>query len=311
MSHAASHGPGQVATSPGPAPGAWPAVPARRRVSNVIFWGLCFLAMALVITPTIWLAVGVIAKAVPNLTGSVLSTTTTAPSNTTAGGLEQAILGTIVVTVGAVVIGGLISIVTGIYLSEFAKPGRSKGLLRGGYEVLAGVPSIVLGYVGYVALVTGLHWGYGILPAWLVMSVLVIPYITKATETSLAQVPVGYREGAEALGIPSSWALRRIMLKTALPGIITGLLIATAISVGETAPLLLTAGSSSLNPHLPLTNNPVGYLTYYVYYFSPEISPYKPANDLAYDAAFLLLLFVLLIIIIGRVVAARARRNTE
>jgi phosphate transport system permease protein len=143
------------------------------------------------------------------------------------------------------------------------------------------------------------------------MSVLTIPYITKATETSLAQVPVSYREGAEALGIPASVTLRRIVLKTALPGMITGLLLATAIAVGETAPLLLTAGAGGGNPSAHLTDNPVGFLTYFVFTFSPNTEPNPAANYLAYDAALLLLVFVLVIIIIGRIIAARARRNTE
>jgi phosphate transport system permease protein len=287
--------------------GAWPAVSWRRKISNAGFWAVCLLALALVIAPTLWLAGGIIAKAVPNFHLSVLWTRT----SNLQGGLLQPIFGTIVITLIAMVIGGIVSVLTGIYLSEFAA-GWHKGVLRGAYEVLAGIPSIVLGFVGYVALVVNLHMGYGLLPAVLVISVLTIPYITKATETSLAQVPAGYREGAEALGIPTSWAMRKIVLKAALPGMITGFLIAAAIAIGETAPLLYTAYFSDQSPSLVhATHQAVPYLTYVVFYFNSLTTQVTSANILALDAALLLLAFVLILILLGRWVAAIARRYSE
>jgi phosphate transport system permease protein len=294
----------QAAPGPGATGTRWPEIPARRRIGNAVFWSLCFLALVVVVGPALWLAGGVIVRALPNFSLYVLFHNTVGDT----GGLRQAVIGTMMITVGVLIIGGTISILTGLYLSEFAR-GRDRSLLRGAYEVLSGIPSIVLGLVGFLTLVTGLHWGFGLLPAVLVISVVTIPYITKATETSLAQVPASYREGAEALGLPVSWTLRRVVFKSALPGIITGMLVAIAISVGETAPLLLTAGWSDFTPSLHLTHSPVPFLTYAVWSFWD--SGTNSGRILSYDAALILLVFVLLIILAGRLIVALSRRNTE
>ena len=287
-------------------PGRWPVISVGRKIASVWYVAGCVIALILVIGPAVWLIGGVLANALPHWQWSVITTNTSGET----GGLKQAILGTLLITLGVLLIGGTISVLAGLYLAEFAS-GRLGALLRAGYAVLSGVPSVVLGLVAYLVLVsaTGAGWKYGLAPAVIVLSVIVVPYITRATETSLRHVPAAYREGAEALGLSPARTLFTVVLKAALPGIVTGLLVALAISVGETAPLLYTAGWSDFNPSLHLTGSPIGFLTYPVFVFYNLPGP--GARILSYDAALLLLAFLLVIIVVGRVIVGWARRYAE
>ncbi|OBH51544.1 phosphate ABC transporter permease PstA [Mycobacterium sp. E2479] len=275
----------------------------RRKIVNAVFWAACVCCLAVVVVPTLWMLFEVVGRAAPVFKWTVLVQDTRGNG----GGLRNAIIGTLVVGFGVMLIGGSVSVLTGIYLSEFAS-GRTRSVLRGAYEVLSGIPSIVLGYVGYLALVVTFHWGFSLAAGVLTLSAMSIPYIAKATESALSQVPTSYREGAEALGLPLGWTLRKIVLKSAIPGIVTGLLVALALAVGETAPMLYTAGWSNSPPTGQLTDSPVGYLTYPIWTFYNL--PSKAARELSYDAAFLLIVFVLLLIIFGRLITWFARRHS-
>jgi phosphate transport system permease protein len=158
-------------------------------------------------------------------------------------------------------------------------------------------------------LVVEFHWGYSLAAALIVLSVLVVPYVTKTTEVAIRQVPTSYREGGEALGLSSGYILRKVVLRPALPGIATGIIVAIAIAMGETAPLLYTAGFNNSLPAAPwhLTHNPVGYLTYIVWTFFDE--PYNSAHELANQAALLLLVLVVVLILIARVIVAVTQRH--
>lgn len=279
-------------------------VGTRRKLVNALFWVACVCCLAVVVVPTLWMLFEVIGRALPVFKWSVLTENTRGNG----GGLRNAIIGTVVIGVGVMLVGGTVSVLTGIYLSEFAC-GRTRSILRGAYEILSGIPSIVLGYVGYLALVVKFHWGFSLAAGVLTLSAMSIPYIAKATESALSQVPTAYREGAEALGLPLGWTLRKIVLKSAIPGIVTGLLVALALAVGETAPMLYTAGWSNSAPTGKLTDSPVGYLTYPIWTFYNL--PSKAARDLSYDAAFLLIVFVLLLIVLGRLITWFARRHSE
>ena len=281
----------------------------RRSVFGVAFKLATYLGLLLVIAPALWILLGVVVRAVPHWQWSVLTTNTQG----TGGGLKNALIGTLILMLGVLIIAGTIGVLAGIHLAELARPRRngkpSGGLLRTASDVLSGFPSIVLGYVGYVALVVGLHWGFSLLPALIILSIMVIPYIAKTTESALRQVPDNYREGAAALGMSMGYSLRKVVLKTALPGIVTGLLLALAIASGETAPLIYTAGFSNSVPHSLIHSDGFPYLTYPVFTFFNQ--PSNEAHYLAYDAALLLVIIVLVLLVASRIIVARTQRHSE
>jgi phosphate transport system permease protein len=272
-----------------------------RTAQDVVFWGLCGLALCAIVGPAVWIIVGLLRDSWPLLTPTLLT------ANTIHSGLQNAILGTLVLALGVLVIAGPIGVGSGIYLSEFASR-RVASVLRFFSEVLAGVPSIVVGYTGYVLLVLQFHWGYSLLAAILALSALVTPYIVKTTEVALRQVPTTLREGASALGLPETVSLRKVLLPPALPGVITGLVVALAISTGETAPLIYTAGFSDANPTPNLTQHPIGYLTYIVY--TNIQLPSLKAHQLANAAADVTLIFLVILIVIGRLLSRQSARQT-
>ena len=277
---------------------------SRRKSTAAIIWVLASLCLVAIVGPAIWIIGSVFGKMIKGWRWSVLAEVGVGLG----GGLLNEIIGTLMIVAGVAIMAGSMGILSGFFLSEYGD-GPLGGVLRTASEVLAGVPSIVLGYVGYVALVVHFHWGYSLGAGIMVLTVMVVPYISKTTEISLKQVPISYKEGAEALGMKNSQVLRRIVLKTALPGITTGMIIATAIAVGETAPLLYTAGYSQSLPALSFTHHPVGYLTYAVWNFYNQ--PSLKAQQLSFDAAGILIIAVILLIVLSRLIVAMTQKHSE
>jgi phosphate transport system permease protein len=274
---------------------------AWRSITDLAFWTLCLLALGAIIAPAVWIIVGLLRDSAPLLSGRLLT------NNTAHLGLQNAILGTLILAVGVLVVAGPIGVGAGIYIAEFAT-GRVATIVRSFSEVLAGVPSIVVGYTGYVLLVVQFHWGYSVLAGILALVTIVTPYIVKTTEVSLRQVPDSLREGAIALGLTSFTTIRKVLMPPALPAIITGLVVALAISTGETAPLLYTAGFSDQNPTASLTQHPIGYLTY-IAYTNIQL-PSAADHQLANAAADVTLVFLLVLIIAGRILSTQSARMT-
>jgi len=277
-----------------------------RRIRDKAFWGLCLLALALIAAPALSVIVSVFHQAAPSLSLSLLTT----PTQGDHGGLQNAILGTLMLLLGVLVVAGTVGVAAGIYLAEFSTP-KVGSVLRFFSEVLAGMPSIVIGYVGYLSLVVGFHWGYSLVAAVLALSVLVVPYIVKTTEVALTSVPSALREASASLGVTRTTSVGKILLPPAIPGIVSGLIVALAISTGETAPLLFTANFlDARNPSLThLTHQAVPYLTAVT--FNDLSLPGAKPHQLAAAAGAVTLIILIILIIVGRVVSSRARRKTS
>lgn len=219
------------------------------------------------------------------------------------GGLANAITGTALLVSLATAITVPLGLLGGVYMAEFSNSNRLSEALRFASDVLAGNSSIVLGYVGYLVFVLYFGWGYSALAGALTLSILMFPYVFRTTELAIRKVPAEIREAAIALGSTRSTMINRLVLKFALPGILTGVLLSVSIGLSETAPLLYTALFSNYMPSGALLHNPVGYLTYVVYVYSQL--PSSSAHDLAYLSSFLLISAVLSINVVARVALRR------
>lgn len=274
----------------------------RRKLRAQIGWVFAWLATALVLFGLFELIITIIWKGIQSFQWKMLSTITTG----VAGGLQNAILGTLILILVALVFSAPLGILGGVYVSEFA-PVRVANTIRFLAEVLSGVPSIVIGYFGYLLMVLQWGWGFSIIAGSISLTIIMLPYILRTTESSLLQVPLSQREAAWALGMTRFQAISRTTWKPAASGIATGVLLAIAIGMGETAPLLYTAGWSSYNPTLQLTHHQIGYLTYVVWAYLDQ--PYPQARALAYSAAFVLLVIILLIQLVVRAFVWRTAKR--
>lgn len=224
------------------------------------------------------------------------------------GGLSNALEGSLFLIGLSALIVVPIGVFGGVYLAEFSNNNWISKVSRFTADILAGVPSIVLGYVGFSLLVLYFGWGFSAMAAAITLAVLMFPYILRTTELALRRVPESIREGALALGSNKTSIINRLTLRFALPGILTGVLLAISISVGETAPLIYTASFSNYAT-TQLFHSPVGYLTYMVFVFSQI--PTSEAHALAYLASLLLVLIVLAINLASRVGLRRLTKPLE
>jgi phosphate transport system permease protein len=211
------------------------------------------------------------------------------------GGLLNAIVGSLIMTGLALLIGAPIGILAGTYMAEYGRHGQLTNVVRFINDILLSAPSIVVGLFIYEVMVRPMGHFSGIAGA-VVLGVLVIPVMVRTTEDMLTLVPDTLREAAASIGLPRSLMIRQIAYRAARAGIITGLLLAVARISGETAPLLFTA----LNNQFYSTNlnAPMASLPSVIFQFA--LSPYKDWQDLAWTGALIITLAVLAMSIAAR-----------
>lgn len=217
------------------------------------------------------------------------------PPGIPGGGLAHAIAGTLLLTGAALCLGVPTGIAAGIWLAEFGQGSRIAYAVRFLADVLMGVPSIVIGVFVYGLLVAPLGSFSGLAGA-VALALLMLPIVTRTTEEMLRAVPVTLREAALACGCPPWIMILRVSVRAALPGILTGVLLAIARVGGETAPLLFTSLNTPYWSFDPLA--PIGTLN--VTLFNYAMSPYRDWQQLAWAAALCITLAVLALTIAAR-----------
>lgn len=227
----------------------------------------------------------------------------------TKGGILPCIVGTVSLSVGAIAIALPIGVASAIYLNEYARPGRLVRIIRLGISNLAGVPSIVFGLFGLAFFVVYLHMGVSVIAGSLTLGVLTLPVIIGASEEALRAVPNTYREASLGLGATKWQTIYRVVLPTALPGILTGAILGLSRAAGETAPIMFTA-AVFFTPSLPTSLfDKIMALPYHIYVLATAGTEIEATRPLQYGTAVVLIILVLGLNLFAIIYRARLQKR--
>ena len=222
------------------------------------------------------------------------------------GGILPTIIGSVVLTVLAIAIATPFGVGTAVYLVEYTRPSRVTDIIRFGADALAGIPSIIYGLFGFVFFVITLNMGWSILSGGLTLAIMILPTIVRTSEEALRAVPDAYREASLSLGARRWRMVTSVVLPAALPGIMTGITLGMGRCVGETAAVILTAGSSL---RLPVNlYSPVRTMSVHFYILARE----GISDSMAWGTGAVLVLSILLInILINWLAVQLVRRRVR
>lgn len=267
----------------------------KRKVYDGILKGLIWLCAAITMAVLIWIIVYVVINGLPFITWEFVSTE-----------IMPMIVSTVFLILLSVVIATPIGIGSAIYLVEYAKQGKIVKTIRFATESLAGIPSIIYGLFGMIFFVGTMGFGYSLLSGALTLSIMVLPTIIRTTEETLKAVPDSFREGSLGLGATKLRTIFKIVLPSALSGIITAVILTIGRIVGETAAVYLTAG---MVPNMPSGIMSSGRtLSVHLYMLASEATG-ADAFGKAFATATILILVVLVINFLANLAAKRLRKG--
>jgi len=227
----------------------------------------------------------------------------------TAGGILPCIIGTLCLSLGAIAVALPIGVASAVYLCEYARPGRLLRMIRLAINNLAGVPSIVFGLFGLAFFVIYLEMGISILAGSLTLGALTLPVIIGSAEEAMRAVPDTYREASLGLGATKWQTIYRVVLPTALPGILTGAILGVSRAAGETAPIMFTA-AVFFTPSLPNSIfDEIMALPYHIYVLATAGTEIEKTRHLQYGTALVLIVLVLGLNLAAIVYRAHLRRK--
>lgn len=257
----------------------------------------CALAMICIIAILAILLSDIIIKGIPAISIDFL---TSYPSNAgLSGGIYPAIVGTLKLIAGTLAIAFPLGVLTGVYLSEYAKNSRYTRLIKSAIGILNGTPSIVFGLFGMAAIVVYLGIGYSLIGGCITLSFLILPVIIKTTEESISSIPNEIREASFAMGASKWDTTSKVVLPAAFGGVLTGAILGLGRASGETAPIMFTAVVAYQGSMSSSIFDPIMALPYHLYYLASEV-PGSMTNQ--YGTALVLLIIVLSMFTIASVI---------
>ena len=266
----------------------------KRKIIDAFLRFLIYLCAGFSVVLLVGIILYVLVKGLSTVSWSFLTSVTSVLNGTV--GIAGNIVNTILIVLMTMVVAIPIGVGSAIYLNEYAKPGKIVTLIEYATETLSGIPSIIFGLFGMMFFGEKLGFGYSLLTGSLTLILMVLPLITRNTQEALKTVPDMYRNGAYGLGSGKWHMIRTILIPSAMPGILTGAILAIGRIVGESAALLFTAGSAKLLPKglMGLLNKPLqsgGTLTIQMYLSATSEGDF----DTAFGIAVVLLVIVLAI----------------